>query len=78
MITDTTMTITTTTSQRDQILADLKRGAKITGMDALKNYGCWALPQRIHELKRAGYPIERRMVNVGQGKHVAEYSYAHQ
>lgn len=66
---------TAQTSQRDQILADLKAGKDITGIDALNNYGCFALPQRIHELRRAGYPIERRMIKQN-GKTFAEYHYA--
>lgn len=66
---------TSQTSQRDKILADLKSGKEITGLDALKNYGCFALPQRIHELKRAGYPIQKRMIEMN-GKHFAGYYYA--
>lgn len=60
-------------SQNAAILADLKRGWRITPMDALTAYGCFRLSARIYDLRQAGHAIERDMVDVGDGRRVAEY-----
>ena len=58
-------------TQAEAILADLKRGKSITPLD---DYGCLRLGARIYDLKRAGHPIMRRMVeDVRTGKRYAEY-----
>ena len=62
-------------SQGEQILAALKAGKKITGMDALKDFKCWSLPQRIHELRRAGHSIGDQFIRQN-GKQIKEYFYA--
>lgn len=59
-------------TQRDQILAHLQRGESITPLDALQLYGCFALSQRIGELKRLGHPIASELVKDGR-KHYARY-----
>lgn len=61
----------TTISQA--ILAHLKRGKKITPIEALNRFGCFRLGARIFELRQAGYAINSRMKKVGK-KYVAEYS----
>ena len=61
-------------TQAEAILADLKRGKSITPFDALYDYGCLRLGARIYDLKRAGHPIMRRMVEDHRsGKRYAEY-----
>ena len=60
-------------SQNTQILKALKKGARITPMDALKRFGCFRLGARIAELRRAGHDIKTRMVSKGD-KRFAEYS----
>jgi hypothetical protein len=56
------------------ILEALKRGRKITPLEALRNYGCLRLGARIYDLKKAGHAITREMVELADGKHVARYS----
>jgi hypothetical protein len=60
-------------SQSEMILDYLKSGARLTVLEALQRFNCYALSQRIGEMKRSGYPIESRMIEVESGKHVAEY-----
>lgn len=59
-------------TQCARILAHLRDGKRITGLEALHRYGCIHLPRRILDLKQRGYRIEREMVCVGE-KRVAEY-----
>jgi hypothetical protein len=61
-------------TQEKQILRDLKRGARITPLMALKLYGSFRLGARIWSLKQKGHKIRTKMVKVG-GKSVAEYAY---
>jgi hypothetical protein len=60
-------------SQKTKILEYLKRGKKLTVLKAIKLFGCYALSQRVGELKREGHPIESKIIEVGSGKRVAEY-----
>ena len=59
-------------SQRDHILEHLQAGAEITPLLALRLYGCFALSQRIGELKRLGHDIETVMTREGR-KQFATY-----
>lgn len=59
-------------SQNAAILADLKRGIRITPLDALGNYGCFRLSARIYDLTREGHNIATKLVSAN-GKHWAEY-----
>lgn len=59
-------------TQKDQILRHLLRGESLTPIEALGLYGCFALSQRIGELKRQGYAIETEMVTNGR-KRFAQY-----
>lgn len=63
----------TTESQSARILQHLKAGGKITPIEALDEYGCFRLGARIFDLKERGHPIQKRMVEVSEGKRVAEY-----
>ena len=63
----------TSQTQLWTLLEALRRNERLTVMVALQKYGCYALSQRIGELKGLGWPIHSRMVNVGNGKSVAEY-----
>ena len=60
-------------SQNTQILKALKKGARITPIDALNRFGCFRLGARITDLKKAGHKIKTRMVSKGD-KRFAEYS----
>lgn len=59
-------------TQRDLILQHLKRGDSITPIQALELYGCFALSQRIGELRRMGNDIEVTLVRNGR-KQYASY-----
>lgn len=61
-------------SQNDAILDALLRGEKITPLDALRKYGCFRLGARIWDIRHSGYTVDRKLIDVGDGKHVAEYS----
>lgn len=61
------------TSQRAAILESLKLGRSITPLDALHDFGCFRLGARIYDLKREGYKIKSRRVQVGESI-VSEYS----
>jgi hypothetical protein len=62
--------------QTDAILAHLKAGGTLTVSEALTSLGCYALSQRIGDLKREGHPINAEMVRLANGKRIARYSYA--
>lgn len=58
-------------TQRDRILAHLLRGDSITPIDALNLYGCFALSQRVGELKRMGHDIETVPVANGRKRYAS-------
>ena len=60
-------------SQRLQVLRHLAKGKSITPLQAFLRFNCLTLSQRIGELKREGWRIHSKLVNV-DGKHVARYS----
>lgn len=64
-------------SQREEILRYLAKGNTLTVLEAIEKFGCYALSQRVGELKRELWPIESEMVDVGNGKRVARYFYKH-
>jgi hypothetical protein len=60
-------------SQRLQIQRHLAKGRSITPLVAFTKFNCLTLSQRIGEIKRAGFHVEREMVTVGD-KRVARYT----
>ena len=62
----------TGTSQTAQIIAHMKAGHGITGLDALHRFGCFRLPARIADIKKLGHDVKREMIEVN-GKRVARY-----
>lgn len=58
-------------SQLEWVEKQLRRGRKVTPLDALKGCGCFRLAPRILELRRAGLKV--RTVRSKQ-KRFAEYS----
>jgi hypothetical protein len=67
-----TLTNEVTKSQCAMILAYMQSGKSITGLEALKLYGCFRLPARIADLKKKGYNIEVEMIKQN-GKRFASY-----
>ncbi len=61
-------------TQAAQILRDLRRGKRITQLDAIGRYGCLRLSGRIFDLKKAGHPIQSERIEVKPGVRVARYS----
>ena len=60
------------TSQSFQILAHMKAGNTITGLEALNRFGCFRLPARIADIKKMGYDVKSELITVN-GKRVAQY-----
>ena len=60
-------------TQNQQILEYLKRGNKITALEALYQFGCFRLSARIFNLRQRGFNIitDKKKVD---GKTFAEYS----
>jgi hypothetical protein len=46
-------------TQKKAILSHLKKYKRISPVTALKEYGCYRLAARIHELRKEGYEIEK-------------------
>ena len=63
-------------SQQDAILEYLKAGNSLTGLESLERFKCWRLASRISQLKKEGHNIEKQMIELPSGKHVAEYRMA--
>lgn len=60
-------------TQTRNIIRHMLTIGPITGLDALRLYGCFRLPARIAEIKKMGLIIYKRMVSVN-GKRIAQYS----
>jgi len=60
-------------SQCNRILRYLQSGKTLTPLDGLRRFGTLRLGARVYELKRAGHPIQSKLVKRGSA-HVAEYS----
>jgi hypothetical protein len=62
-----------TDSQTKLILRHLAKGHSLTPLEALRRFDCLRLGARAWDLKRAGWPVESKIVTK-HGKRVAEYS----
>ena len=64
-------------SQERQILAYLQDHKSITGLEALKLFGCMRLPARISVLEDQGYKFTRESIRVRNqnGEHVRVTAY---
>jgi hypothetical protein len=60
-------------SQCMQILRHLAQGYTITPIEALEKFQCFALSQRITDLKKQRWPITTEMIRLKSGKRVAMY-----
>lgn len=65
-----------THTQNELIREHLLTGRELTQRDAYFLFGCFRLPSRIHELKKQGMEIEKRMVKTPGGATVASYYLA--
>jgi hypothetical protein len=60
-------------TQANQIINHMKEHGSITGLQALKHYGCFRLAARIYDLRSSGYQIESQRWKTRSGKTVARY-----
>lgn len=60
--------------QKLVILRYLAQGNTLTVAEALTKFGCYALSQRVGDIRREGWPVVSEMVEVKSGKRVARYS----
>ena len=61
-------------SQNKQILAYMNKGFKITGMEALKMFGCWNLPGRIWDIRfLMNRDVRDELYNTASGKRIKRY-----
>ncbi len=62
-----------TVTQTNEIKAYLKKGYRITPIDALQSFGCFRLAARIKEIRDEGMQVEKVMVETVSGARVAQY-----
>nr|DAH67097.1 MAG TPA: helix-turn-helix domain protein [Caudoviricetes sp.] len=69
-------------NQTEMILRHMEKSGSITPLEALQQYGIMRLGARIWDLRDAGYPIRREIVEgknrFGDVTHYARYSLAKQ
>lgn len=68
-----------TESQNLRIRKYLESGKKLTPLDALYQFGCWALSSRISDLRKQGVKIKSELIDItsgGKTKRVSRYSIA--
>lgn len=68
-------TVPAAETQLGTLLQALQRGEKLTVAQALTQYGCYALSQRMGDLKRMGWPVLTSTITTNSGKRVAQYSW---
>jgi hypothetical protein len=61
-------------SQSSRILKYLQSGRSLTVLEALRLFGCYALSQRIGELRRQGWPIDATWKRTRHAKRIKRYS----
>lgn len=60
-------------TQHYELLTAMQAGERLTVAKALTEHGVYALSQRIGELKRMGWPIKSRTIEVAGGARISEY-----
>jgi len=60
-------------SQNKRIKAHLDKGFTITAWEALDFFDCFRLASRISDLKKSGYPVDKTMIELPNGKRIAQY-----
>lgn len=61
-------------TQDDMVLDALKKGDRLTPLDALNRFKCMRLGARIWNLRhKRGLQIESKKIRTESGKHVSEY-----
>lgn len=60
-------------TQLGTLLRALQRGERLTVAVALSEYGCYALSQRMGDLRRMGWPVLTSTITTPSNKRIAEY-----
>jgi len=60
-------------SQNDLILNALKRGEKITPIEALSRFGCFRLASRVCDIRAMGYDVRKSIIKATNNKSFAQY-----
>jgi hypothetical protein len=60
-------------AQNKAILRYLQKGKTLTGLQALRLFGCARLAARIYDIKHMGHKINKEMIK-SRGKRIARYS----
>ena len=60
-------------TQTEQILNYLKKGNKITPLEALNQFGCFRLASRIWDIRNSGHNIQSMRITKGD-KNFCQYS----
>lgn len=60
-------------TQTYRLLMAMKKGVRLTVAKALNEYGCFALSQRMGDLKRDGWPVMSRTIKTASGARISEY-----
>lgn len=60
-------------SQNYELLMAMRSGERLTVAKALMEHGCYALSQRVGELRKMGWPIFSRTITTDGGARVSEY-----
>ena len=63
----------TSQSQASKILDHMLRGHRITGIEALEEFGCFRLPARIADIRKSGFNVRSEFVVTNTGKKVKSY-----
>ena len=61
-------------SQNSKILEYLQTGVSLTCLEAQRLGFGMNLRSRVSDLKRAGYDVVSKQVNIGNGSYIAEYN----
>lgn len=56
-----------------ELLTALKSGKKLTVARALTEHACYALSQRMGDLRKLGWPIQSKFITTAGGASVKEY-----
>ena len=60
-------------SQSHDLLEYLRAGGSLTVLEAINKFGCYALSQRLGELRRCGYLIEDKFITTTTDKKIKRY-----
>lgn len=60
-------------TQAHRLLMAMQEGVRLTIWNAMTEYRCGALHQRIGDLRKLGWPVQRRIITGNDGQPLAEF-----